>query len=262
MQIQVYDTATRKKQPLLAPGADELKLYVCGPTVYDHVHVGNARTFAMFQAFVNYLRFAGLKVRYVSNITDVNDKIYRAAREQGVSSSELAERATSWYVEDTDQLGLGRPDIEPTASGAMGRIIGFIEKLIAAELAYEAAGDVYFRVAKYSEYGKLSNRSLEDMIAGSRDDLDSGEGKEDPLDFVLWKAAKPDEDTNWPSPWGPGRPGWHIECSAMAEHELGATFDVHAGGLDLLFPHHENEVAQSRGLGHGFARLWMHGGLL
>ena len=262
MQMQVYDTATRKKQHLLAPGQQELSIYVCGPTVYDHIHVGNARTFAMFQALVNYLRFSGIRVRHVSNITDVNDKIYVAAREQGVSSTELASRAAAWYVEDTNRLGLGRPDVEPTASGAMAEIIAFIEALVAQDLAYEAKGDVYFRVARYAEYGKLSNRSLDDMIAGSRDDLDAGEGKQDPLDFVLWKAAKSDEDTSWDSPWGAGRPGWHIECSAMAEAELGADFDVHAGGLDLLFPHHENEVAQSRGLGHGFARLWMHGGLL
>jgi cysteinyl-tRNA synthetase len=262
MQMQVYDTATRKKQPLLAPGANEFSIYVCGPTVYDHIHVGNARTFAMFQAFVNYLRFSGVKVRHVSNITDVNDKIYTAAREQGIASTELAERATGWYVQDTDRLGLGRPDVEPKASEAISEIVAFIEGLIGRDLAYEAKGDVYFRVARYQEYGKLSNRSLDDMIAGSRDDLDAGEGKQDPLDFVLWKAAKADEDTSWDSPWGAGRPGWHIECSAMAEHELGSDFDVHAGGLDLLFPHHENEVAQSRGLGHGFARLWMHGGLL
>ncbi|MCW2973423.1 MAG: cysteine--tRNA ligase [Thermoleophilia bacterium] len=262
MQMQVYDTATRKKQPLLAPGSNELSIYVCGPTVYDHIHVGNARTFAMFQALVNYLRFSGVKVRHVSNITDVNDKIYAAAREQGVSSTDLAAKATAWYIEDTNALGLGRPDVEPTASAAMADIIRLIEDLVSKDLAYEAQGDVYFRVARYEAYGKLSNRSLDDMIAGSRDDLDAGAGKQDPLDFVLWKATKDDEDTHWDSPWGRGRPGWHIECSAMAEAELGADFDVHAGGLDLLFPHHENEVAQSRGAGHGFARLWMHGGLL
>ncbi|MBC7460664.1 MAG: cysteine--tRNA ligase [Thermoleophilia bacterium] len=262
MQMQVYDTATRKKQPLLAPGSNELSIYVCGPTVYDHIHVGNARTFAMFQVLVNYLRFSGVKVRHVSNITDVNDKIYAAAREQGVSSADLAAKATAWYIEDTNALGLGRPDVEPTASAAMGDIITLIEDLVSKDLAYEAQGDVYFRVARYEAYGKLSNRSLVDMIAGSRDALGSGAGNQDPLDFVLWKATKPDEDTKWDSPWGAGRPGWHVECSAMAEAELGPDFDVHAGGLDLLFPHHENEVAQSRGAGHGFARLWMHGGLL
>jgi cysteinyl-tRNA synthetase len=261
-QFQVYDTVTRKKQPLLADGKQELSLYVCGPTVYDHIHVGNARTFAMFQAFANYLRFSGIQVKHVSNITDVNDKIYTAARERGMSSAELARQATQWYIDDTTRLGLGRPDVEPLASEAMAEIIALVEELVVRDLAYEANGDVYFRVKRYEAYGKLSNRTLDDMIAGSRDDLDPGEHKQDALDFVLWKATKEGEDTAWDSPWGRGRPGWHIECSAMAEAELGADFDVHAGGLDLLFPHHENEVAQSRGAGRGFARLWMHGGLL
>jgi cysteinyl-tRNA synthetase len=260
--MQVYDTATRKKQPLLPDGAEELSIYVCGPTVYDRIHVGNARTFAMFQALVNYLRFSGLKVRYASNITDVNDKIYTAAVERKMSSSELATQATQWYVDDTSRLGLGRPDMEPTATGAMADIIALIEDLIARGLAYEAGGDVYFRVKEFKEYGKLANRTLDDKVAGSRDDLDPGEHKQDPLDFTLWKGQKPGEDTAWDSPWGKGRPGWHIECSAMAESALGAAFDVHGGGIDLLFPHHENEVAQSRGGGREFARIWMHAGML
>jgi cysteinyl-tRNA synthetase len=262
MQIQVYDTVTRKKQPLLQPGSNELSIYVCGPTVYDRIHVGNARTFAVFQMFVNYLRFCGMTVRHASNVTDVNDKIYAAARERGMSSTELAQQATRWYVEDTDRLGLGRPDVEPTATGSMAAIIALVEDLVRRGLAYEAGGDVYFRVADYREYGKLSNRTLDDMVAGTREELDPGEHKQHPLDFTLWKAAKPDEDTSWDSPWGPGRPGWHIECSAMAEEVLGAEFDVHGGGIDLLFPHHENEVAQSRGGGRPFARLWMHSGML
>jgi cysteinyl-tRNA synthetase len=262
MQVQVYDTATRKKQPLLRDGQRELSIYVCGPTVYDRIHVGNARTYAVFQAFVNYLRFCGVTVRHASNVTDVNDKIYAAARERGVPSSELAQQATSWYVEDTDRLGLGRPDVEPTATGSMAAIVELIEELVAKDLAYEAGGDVYFRVGRYKEYGKLSNRSLDDMVAGSREELDPGDHKQDPLDFTLWKAAKPDEDTSWDSPWGKGRPGWHIECSAMAEQVFGAQFDVHGGGIDLLFPHHENEVAQSRGCGRPFARVWMHSGML
>ncbi len=262
IQMQVYDTATRKKQPLLADGGSELSIYVCGPTVYDHIHVGNARTFAMFQALVNYLRFSGLTVRYASNITDVNDKIYAAANERGMSSTELAEQATAWYVEDTNRLGLGRPDVEPTATGSMASIIKLVEQLIERGLAYEAGGDVYFRVNEYREYGKLSNRTLDDMVAGSREDLDPGEHKQHPLDFTLWKGAKAGEDTSWDSPWGKGRPGWHIECSAMAEEVLGAEFDSHGGGIDLLFPHHENELAQSRGGGRQFARLWMHAGML
>ena len=262
IQMQVYDTATRKKQPLLAPGSSELSIYVCGPTVYDRIHVGNARTYAMFQALVNYLRFSGVTVRHASNITDVNDKIYAAAAERGMTSSELAEQATRWYVEDTDRLGLGRPDVEPKATESMAGIIAIIEDLVERGLAYEAGGDVYFRVNEYREYGKLSNRTLDDMVAGSRDDLDPGEHKQHPLDFTLWKGAKAGEDTSWDSPWGKGRPGWHIECSAMAEEVLGAEFDVHGGGIDLLYPHHENEVAQSRGGGRGFARLWMHAGML
>jgi cysteinyl-tRNA synthetase len=262
MQMQVYDTATRKKQPLLRDGANELSIYVCGPTVYDRIHVGNARTFAMFQALVNYLRFSGVTVRHASNVTDVNDKIYAAAAERGMSSSELAEQATRWYVEDTDRLGMGRPDVEPTATGSMQAIIAMIGELVERGMAYEAGGDVYFRVDQYKEYGKLANRSLDDMVAGSREELDPGEHKQHPLDFTLWKAAKAGEDTSWDSPWGKGRPGWHIECSAMADEVFGDEFDVHAGGLDLLFPHHENEVAQSRGAGHRFARLWMHGGML
>ena len=262
MQFQVYDTTTRKKQPLLVDGQRELKLYVCGPTVYDHIHVGNARTYVTFAALASYLRFCGIDVTHVSNITDINDKIYDAAREQGISSSELAERATRWYVEDTDKLGLGRPDREPRATDAIGDIVALVESLIERDLAYESKGDVYFRVKRYEKYGKLSNRTLDDMISGSRDDLDGGEHKQDPLDFVLWKASKSTDDTSWDSPWGKGRPGWHIECSAMAGAELGDSFDVHGGGLDLIFPHHENEVAQSHGAGRSFARLWMHGGLL
>jgi len=260
--MQVYDTATRKKQPLLAPGQEELSLYVCGPTVYDHIHVGNARTFAMFLAFARYLRFCGVRVRHVSNITDVNDKIYAAASERGMSSGELAAEATKWYFEDMDRLGLGRPDEILYATESMGAIIALIDTLVEAGVAYEAGGDVYFRVADYPAYGKLSNRTLDDMLSGSREELDPGEHKRSPQDFTLWKAAKPGEDTSWDSPWGKGRPGWHIECSAMAEAAFGAEFDVHGGGLDLLFPHHENEVAQSRAAGRSFARLWMHGGLL
>ena len=202
MQMQVYDTATRKKQPLLAEGSTELSSYVCGPTVYDRIHVGNARTFAMFQALVNYLRFSGITVRYASNITDVNDKIYTAANERGMSSAELAAQATQWYKDDTSRLGLGRPDVEPTATGAMGDIIRLIEELVERGIAYEAGGDVYFRVKEHRDYGKLSNRTLDDMIAGSRDDLDPGEHKQDPLDFTLWKAQKQGEDTAWDSPWG------------------------------------------------------------
>ena len=262
MNVQVYDSLTRRKQPLLAPGQDQLRMYVCGPTVYDHIHVGNARTYVSFQLFARYLRHCGLDVQLVCNVTDINDKIYAAARERGIGSAELAEQATAWYREDTDRLGIGRPDLEPLASGSIAGIIALSEELVDKGLAYEAGGDVYYKVRDFPKYGRLSNRTLDDMLEGSRDDLDEGEHKQDPLDFVLWKATKDDEDTSWDSPWGRGRPGWHIECSAMAQEHLGDAFDVHAGGLDLAFPHHENEIAQSKGAGHEFARLWMHGGML
>jgi cysteinyl-tRNA synthetase len=260
-KITIYDTATRKKQPLLEPGAAELSFYSCGPTVYQRIHIGNARSFVTPMAFVRYLRFCGLPVRYVSNITDINDKIYAAAAEQGMSSGQLARQATEWYIADTNELGLGRPDEEPRASDWVRQMIELIEELITAGAAYESAGDVYFRVDSYKQYGKLSNRQLEEMIQGSRDDLEGG-AKEHSHDFALWKATKPGEDTSWDSPWGAGRPGWHIECSAMGEHLLGRAFDVHGGGIDLMFPHHENEVAQSRAAGRPFARLWMHYGML
>jgi cysteinyl-tRNA synthetase len=261
MKLQVYDSLTRKKQPLLPEGHEgPLKIYVCGPTVYQRIHIGNARTFATFLAFARYLRHIGVDVKYVSNITDVNDKIYTAANEQGMSSSDLAKQASQWYREDMGRLGLGGPDVEPLATESIAEIISLIEDLIERGLAYESKGDVYFRVERFGNYGKLSNQQVESMLESGR--LEPSEQKDRPLDFVLWKATKPGEDTSWDSPWGKGRPGWHIECSAMAEKHLGAEFDVHCGGLDLIFPHHENEVAQSNGAGRGFARLWMHAGML
>ncbi len=259
--FSIYDTATRKKVPLLAPGARELSIYSCGPTVYQRIHIGNARSFVTPMAFVRYLRFCGVNVRYVSNITDINDKIYTAAAAQGMPSAQLAKAAADWYIEDTSALGLGRPDEEPRATDWVAQMISLIEELIAGGFAYESAGDVYFRVDQYKQYGKLSNRQLDQMIEGSRDDLEGG-AKEHALDFALWKATKPGEDTSWDSPWGSGRPGWHIECSAMGEHLLGPEFDVHGGGIDLMFPHHENELAQSRAAGRSFARIWMHYGML
>jgi cysteinyl-tRNA synthetase len=262
MKFVVYDSLTRKKQPLLAAGQQTVGIYVCGPTVYQRIHIGNGRTYAMFAAFVKYLRHIGLDVTYVSNITDVNDKIYDAAVAQKTSSEALAQQATSWYVEDTNRFGLGRPDHEPTASGTIAGQIALIEDLIERDAAYPSNGDVYFRVSSFKQYGRLSNRDVEELIAESRDDLEGSGSKESPQDFALWKATKSGEDTSWDSPWGKGRPGWHIECSVMAEQFLGASFDVHGGGLDLIFPHHENEIAQSRGAGRDFARLWMHTGML
>jgi cysteinyl-tRNA synthetase len=232
-------------------------MYVCGPTVYQRIHVGNARPYVVFIWLKRWLEHQGYDVTLVENVTDVNDKIYEAAEKQRIGSEELAAAATQWYVEDTEDLGIGRPDHEPLASETIPEIVALIEELVGRGLAYESKGDVYFRVAAYPDYGELSGAKLEDMVAQEPSDL-----KEDQRDFALWKATKPHEDTSWPSPWGPGRPGWHIECSAMAEKLLGPVFEIHGGGIDLRFPHHENELAQSRGAGREFAKLWAHNGLL
>lgn len=262
MNFKLYDSFTRKKQPMLKPDADQtrVRIYACGPTVYQRIHIGNARPFVVFGMFARYLRARGFDVTYVCNITDVNDKIYAAAREQGVPSSELAATAAQWYIDDTDRLGIGRPDVEPRATESIQEIVDLIQDLVDRGLAYPADGDVYFRVEKYSDYGRLSNQQIDEMLEHGR--VEPGDGKERPLDFALWKGVKDGEDTAWDSPWGRGRPGWHIECSAMAEKYLGPGFDIHGGGLDLIFPHHENEIAQSRGAGRPFGRLWMHNGML
>ncbi len=229
-------------------------MYFCGPTVYQRVHVGNARPFVISMWLRGWLQRQGYNVTLVENITDINDKIYDAAPG---ASAELAARASSWYVEDTDALGLGRPDAEPKASESIPEILVLIEELVGRELAYAVGGDVYFRVARFAEYGRLSRQRLDQVEEQEPNPL-----KEDPRDFALWKATKPGEDTSWESPWGRGRPGWHIECSAMAERFLGPSFEIHGGGLDLVFPHHENELAQSRGAGREFAQIWMHNGML
>jgi cysteinyl-tRNA synthetase len=239
-----------------------LRVYSCGPTVYGRIHIGNARPYwtAMVLKRASE-RLLGLPARVAINITDVNDKIYTAAVEQGISSQELADRMADAYRVDTDGLGLGRPDAEPLASQTMPEIVALIERLIEQDAAYATEeGDVYFSVEAYPPYGELSGQRPDELVAGSR--VEPGEGKRSPLDFTLWKANKPGEDTAWDSPWGPGRPGWHIECSAMARAQLGEDFDVHGGGLDLIFPHHENERAQSEAAGERFARTWMHNGML
>ena len=238
----------------------ELGIYACGPTVYSRIHIGNARPFVVFSLFARFLRSEGYKAKLVVNVTDVNDKIYDAARAAGEPSAEFAERMTRAYFEDTDRLGLGRPDAEPLATETIEGIVALIADLVEAGHAYESSGDVYFRVRSFDGYGKLSNRRAEDMDQG--EEAGSASLKEDPLDFALWKAHKEGEDTSWDSPWGPGRPGWHIECSAMAEAELGPSFAIHGGGSDLVFPHHENEIAQSEAAGRPFARLWMHNGMV
>ena len=229
-------------------------MYFCGPTVYQRAHVGNARPFVVGMWLRSWLRARGYEATLVHNITDINDKIYEAA--PGASAA-LAEQATDWYLEDTDDLGLGRADHVPKATEMVPQIVSFIEQLIERDSAYAVEGDVYFRVARDPEYGRLSGQRPDHL-----EEQEPNRLKEDPRDFALWKANKPGEDTSWDSPWGRGRPGWHIECSAMAEELLGPAFEIHGGGLDLVFPHHENELAQSRALGHEFARIWMHNGML
>jgi cysteinyl-tRNA synthetase len=254
--VLLYDSLTRQKVEL-PPPPGPIRMYVCGPTVYQRIHIGNARPYVVFLWMKRWLVEQGYDVTLVENITDINDKIYAAAAAQGIPSSELAENATRWYLEDTRDLGLERPDVEPLATRTIPEIIALIAELVERELAYESSGDVYFRVAAFPEYGALSGADPDEVIAQEPSDL-----KEDPRDFALWKANKAHEDTSWDSPWGPGRPGWHIECSAMAEAHLGAEFELHGGGLDLRFPHHENEIAQSRGAGRPFAHIWAHNGML
>ena len=254
--MRLYDTRTRAVQELPSPPGP-IGIYVCGPTVYQRIHIGNARPFVVSMWLRSWLREHGYEVKLVENITDVNDKIYEAAAKDGIASAELARNATEWYMDDTSDLGLGRPDVEPLATETIPEILALISELVERGLAYESGGDVYFRVSSWPDYGELSGARLEDMVAQEPSDL-----KEDQRDFALWKANKPHEDTAWDSPWGRGRPAWHIECSAMAEKYLGPRFEIHGGGLDLRFPHHENEIAQSRGVGQDFARIWAHNGML
>jgi cysteinyl-tRNA synthetase len=236
-------------------------IYACGPTVYSRVHVGNARPYVVFSLLKRFLEHEGLEVVLVANITDINDKIYAAAQAAGIPSEELAREMTAHYLADTERLGLGRPDHEPLASDYIAPIVALIADLVEGGHAYAAGGDVYFRVRSLPSYGELSHRTVDQMDQG--EGVEGAERKEDPLDFALWKGEKEGEDTSWPSPWGPGRPGWHIECSAMAEALLGVELDIHGGGADLLFPHHENEAAQTLAArGRPLARLWMHNGML
>jgi cysteinyl-tRNA synthetase len=251
--MRLYDTYTRGLREL-PPPPGPIRIYSCGPTVYQRIHVGNAVPFVVAMWLRRWLRETGYETKLVINITDINDKIYDAAPG---ASAQLAADASRWYVEDTDRLGLGRPDVEPTAVETVPDQISMIQELIERGYAYESAGDVYFRVSRFAEYGRLSGQRLDQV-----EEQEPNSRKEDPRDFALWKANKPGEDTFWDSPWGRGRPGWHIECSVMSEKHLGPEFEIHGGGLDLVFPHHENEIAQSRALGHPFAQLWMHNGML
>ena len=256
--VVLHSTLTKRDEPLV-PGPDgTVRIYFCGPTVYSRIHIGNARPYVVFMVLKRFLERRGMRVLLASNLTDVNDKIYAAAAEEGVSSSELARRMSDAYVADTDRRGLGRPDIEPRVTTSIEPIIALIERLIDGGLAYAAGGDVYFRVRGFPEYGKLSGRRISEL-----EPLVAGEGKEDPLDFARWKGLKEGDDTSWDSPWGPGRPGWHIECSAMAEKALGQPIQIHGGGIDLAFPHHENEIAQSEACSDvPFADSWMHNEML
>jgi cysteinyl-tRNA synthetase len=254
--VLLYDALTRQKVEL-PPPPGPIRMYVCGPTVYQRIHIGNARPYIVFSWLKRWLEEQGYDVKLVENITDINDKIYAAAAQRKMGSAELAADATRWYIEDTDDLGLERPDVEPLATETIPEIVTLIEELVERGLAYESSGDVYYRVGAFPDYGRLSGADPDEMVAQEPSDL-----KEDPRDFALWKASKAQEDTSWESPWGKGRPGWHIECSAMAEKHLGPEFEIHGGGLDLRFPHHENEIAQSQGAGRPFAHMWAHNGML
>jgi cysteinyl-tRNA synthetase len=260
-EIRLHDTRSGELAPLVARDPGRIGIYACGPTVYNRIHIGNARPFVVFSWLKRYLAHEGYDVTFVANVTDVNDKIYDAARERGVPSEQLAREMTAHYIADTDGLGLGRPDHEPLASETIDGIVDLISALIDKGAAYAVQGDVYFRVRSDAHYGALSHRDVEQMDQG--EGIEGASLKEDPLDFALWKAQKEGEDTAWDAPWGRGRPGWHIECSAMAEELLGVGFEIHGGGSDLVFPHHENEAAQTRmGRDAELARIWMHNGML
>lgn len=260
MTIKIYNTLTRKKETFIPIEENKVKMYVCGPTVYHYIHIGNARPPIVFDTVRRYFEYRGYDVHYVSNFTDVDDKIIKAAQETKEDVPELAERFIQAYFADVEALGVKKADVHPRVLENMQEIIAFIEALIGKGYAYEADGDVYFKTRKFKDYGKLSHQSIDDLQIGAR--IQVGEKKHDPLDFTLWKVAKEGEIA-WDSPWGKGRPGWHIECSAMAKKYLGETIDIHAGGQDLAFPHHENEIAQTEALtGKPFANYWMHNGYI
>jgi cysteinyl-tRNA synthetase len=260
-EIRLHDTRTGEVTPLRPRDPGKVGIYACGPTVYSRIHIGNARPFVVFSLLKRYLEHEDLEATLVVNVTDVNDKIYDAARAQGRPSEALAKEMTELYFADTGALGLGRPDREPLASETIGPIVDYIQALIDTDHAYAVEGDVFFRVRSDPGYGSLSHRRVEDMDQG--EDKEGSSRKEDPLDFALWKGRKEEEDTSWEAPWGEGRPGWHIECSAMAEDALGVGFEIHGGGSDLVFPHHENEAAQTRAArGRELARIWMHNGMI
>lgn len=261
MALKIYNTLSKQKEELVPRVPQQVKMYVCGPTTYDFIHLGNARALVVFDTIRRYLEYKGYQVTYVQNFTDIDDKIINRAREEGVDPLELGEKYIGEYFRDADALRVKRADVHPRASEHIPEMLEMVKVLYEKGVAYEVNGDVYFSVREFKEYGKLSGRTLEEMLAGARVDVD--ERKHDPLDFVLWKAAKPGEPA-WESPWGPGRPGWHLECSVMSLKYLGFSFDIHGGGSDLIFPHHENEIAQAEAYtgSSPFARYWIHNGFV
>ena len=265
MALSLYDTLSSQRKPFTTEQAGKAKVYVCGPTVYDYAHLGHVRCYVVYDVLIRHLRESELDVLYVRNITDIDDKILKRAEEQNIAPSELAEKFTAEYHKDMASLGNLEPDVEPKVSETISEICDLITKLIENESAYEVDGDVYFRVKSFADYGKLSHRKLDDMLAGASERVGQADQaqKESPADFALWKSSKTDDSWAWDSPWGKGRPGWHIECSAMSMKFLGESFDLHGGGLDLVFPHHENEIAQSEAVtGKPLCSHWVHNGFV
>ena len=259
--MQVYNTLTNRKEEFVPIEPGKVRMYVCGPTVYNFFHIGNARPFVVFDTLRRYFKYRGYEVKFVQNFTDVDDKIINRAKEEGISAPEVSEKYIKEYFNDAEALNVLKADVHPKVSEHIPEIIDFVQTLIDKGYAYEADGDVYYSTRKFPEYGKLSGQNIDDLESGAR--IAIGEVKEDPLDFALWKARKEESEIAWESPWGMGRPGWHIECSTMARKHLGTTIDIHGGGQDLTFPHHENEIAQSEACnGVPFANYWMHNGYI
>lgn len=264
--MKIHNTLTRQKEEFIPIEENKIRMYVCGPTVYDYMHIGNARPLVVFDTFRRYMQFKGYDVKYVVNFTDVDDKIINKSIAEGITTKEVTDKYITAYMEDAKDLNIDEDDtIHPRATEVMDDIIAFVKGLVDKGMAYESEGDVYFDVSKADDYGKLSGKNIEDLIHGASNRLDTADGskKKTPVDFALWKKTKKEGEVSWKSPWGEGRPGWHIECSTMSKKILGETIDIHAGGEDLEFPHHENEIAQSEGLnGKTFANYWMHNGMI
>lgn len=259
--MKIYNTLTRKKEEFVPVDENEIKIYVCGPTVYNYFHIGNARPFVVFDTLRKYLEYRGKNVKFVQNFTDVDDKIINKAKEEGITAKEVSEKYIEEYFKDVSELNVAKATVHPKVTENMDEIIAFVKDLIDKGYAYEVNGDVYYNTRKFHNYGKLSKQNIEELESGAR--VESNDIKQDPLDFALWKAQKTDDELAWQSPWGLGRPGWHIECSVMSTKYLGETIDIHAGGQDLTFPHHENEIAQSEAhTGKPFANYWMHNGYI